>query len=297
VNPRFCQPGYARDEAIGRRRESSSPAASAMRYRICGTIAGQPWQGACATARRTATYWEDAIILGARRQRPISHYVAVGEDITDKLAAEERLARGQRYSSSHDGILITDPAGFVVDVNTAFERITGYSRSELVGNKASMLNSGQHDSFFFSHMWETIAREGIWRGEITNRRKDGSLLVEVLTISAVRDDEGQVSHYVGAFTDITELKSQERLAFRPPRRFTGLPNRSLLTDRLSQALGGAAPTRCWPWPTPGFTPINESFGHQAGDRCRWKWRAGLPRPCAASIPWRASVATSSSCCC
>lgn len=279
VNPRFCQlSGYGRGEAVGQnpRFLKSGRVGDAVYRELWQTItAGQPWQGRlCNRKKNGDLYWEDTVISPVRDDSGrISHYVAVKEDITDKRAAEERLKLAASvYSSSHDGILITDPAGFVVDVNTAFERITGYSRSELVGNKASMLNSGQHDSFFFSHMWETIAREGIWRGEITNRRKDGSLLVEVLTISAVRDDDGQVSHYVGAFTDITELKkSQERLAFLAHfDALTGLPNRSLLTDRLSQAAERARRAETLLAVAyvdlDGFTPINESHGHQAGDR-------------------------------
>ncbi|MEW6163857.1 MAG: EAL domain-containing protein [Pseudomonadota bacterium] len=176
------------------------------------------------------------------------------------------------YDHSHEGIIITDPAGIVIDVNAAFERITGYRYDEVVGRRAGEpIRSGQHGPEFYREMWHALGTTGLWRGEIINRRRNGELLVEMLTISAVRDSNGAVSHYVGVFTDITELrKSQDRLAFlNHYDPLTRLPNRTLLIDRMQSALervrGSGRLAAVAYLDLDGFGAINEAVGHEQGD--------------------------------
>ena len=177
------------------------------------------------------------------------------------------------YDHSHEGIIITDPSGVVLDVNTAFERITGFRYDEVVGRRAGeQTRSGQHGPEFYREMWHALATSGLWRGEIVNRRRNGELLVEMLTISAVRNSSGSVSYYVGVFTDITELrKNQERLAFlNHYDPLTRLPNRTLLADRMLTAIGhaqsfGRRAVVAY-LDLDGFGLVNDRVGHETGDR-------------------------------
>jgi diguanylate cyclase (GGDEF)-like protein/PAS domain S-box-containing protein len=176
------------------------------------------------------------------------------------------------YDHSHEGIIITDPAGIVIDVNTAFERITGYRYDEVVGRRAGdPIRSGQHGPEFYREMWQALGTTGLWRGEIINRRRNGELLVEMLTISAVRSSGGSISHYVGVFTDITELrKNQERLAFlNHYDPLTRLPNRTLLIDRMQTAIARTQSSGRQMMVAyldlDGFGPLNDRVGHETGD--------------------------------
>ncbi len=198
--------------------------------------------------------------------------IAVARDVGERLAAEERLRLAASvFANAHEGIMITDVSGHIVEVNPTFSELTGYSRDEAIGQNAGMLNSGHHDATFYRNMWEAIRDHGHWRGEVWNRKKSGEIFVELLTISAVRDAERTITHFVGIFSDITLLKEHqqrlERLAHFDA--LTQLPNRMLLADRLQLAMANAARSRgllavCY-LDLDGFKPINDRFGHAAGD--------------------------------
>lgn len=195
-------------------------------------------------------------------------------DITERKLAEERLhLAASVFSHSHEGIVITDPDGCIVEVNEAFTAITGYERSEAIGRNPSFLQSGRQDQAFYQAMWRALLREGFWSGEVWNRRKSGEFYAENLTISAIRNAEGRTMRYLGMFFDITHLKEYQQHLERVAHfdALTGLPNRTLLTDRLRQALAQADRRASKVMVTyidiDNFKSINDQYGHTHGDEC------------------------------
>ena len=193
-------------------------------------------------------------------------------DITERKMREAELRMAATvFSSTHEGVVVTDAAGEIMLVNPAFTTITGYPADELRGCNMRMIRSGQHDPDFYRAMWRAIGENDYWQGEIWNRRKNGEVYPEWLTISAVRDPQGKVTSYVGAFTDISRLKQSESklefLAHHDP--LTALPNRLMFNLRVQQAIAAAERQG-----TNGavlfldldrFKTINDSLGHPAGD--------------------------------
>jgi diguanylate cyclase (GGDEF)-like protein/PAS domain S-box-containing protein len=199
--------------------------------------------------------------------------VVVSRDITLYRKAEQglRLAASV-FQASREGIAISDAKANLLDVNEAFCRITGYDRDEVIGQNPRILKSGLHDESFYRSMWQTVIERGFWSGEIWNRRKDGRLYPELLTITAVRNPAGDTTQYVGIFTDITVLKQHEKQLERIAHydALTGIPNRVLLADRMHQAIAqtdrDGNSMAVGYLDLDGFKPINDRFGHEAGDR-------------------------------
>jgi len=176
------------------------------------------------------------------------------------------------FSHTSEGILITDAAANILDVNNAFSLITGYSREEVLGKNPSVLSSGRQDAVYYAKMWQDLHLHGHWRGEIWNRRKDGEVFAELLTISAVADSQGQVQQYVALFSNITAAKLlQDRLEnLAHFDALTQLPNRILLADRLQQAMyqgqrRGSQVAVVF-IDLDGFKAINDIHGHDVGDQ-------------------------------
>lgn len=175
------------------------------------------------------------------------------------------------FDNTRDSIMVTDPQGRIVDVNRAFVRSTGYQPAEVLGQLPSMLKSDQHPREFFEALWLSLRTVGYWRGEIWNRRKSGEVFVELLSISAVRNQAKVLTHYVAIYTDITALKeSQQRLEYLAYHdALTRLPNRVLLVDRIRQALAAAkrhnSMTAVCFADLDHFKPINDTHGHEVGD--------------------------------
>ncbi len=200
-------------------------------------------------------------------------YRGVGHDITQRKLAEEQLRQAATvFEHTNEGIIITATDGRILDVNAAFSTITGYQRHEVIGQNPRLLSSGGQGADFYLKMWDTISREGCWRGEVWNRRKDGSIFAEMLTITAVPDPQGQVSHYVGMFHDITTVKEQQaRLEhFAHYDALTQLPNRVLLADRLQQGIYQAerrgTEVAVVYLDLDGFKAVNDLHGHSSGDK-------------------------------
>ena len=196
---------------------------------------------------------------------------ASSRDISDRKHAESEQRLAAASFESSDGMVISDANRTILRVNQAFTTITGYSVAESVGKSTNLLKSGCHDDAFYAAMWNAINREGSWKGEIWNRRKNGEIYPESLTITAVKDASGQTSHYVGTFRDITQRKAVEEqvkeLAFFDP--LTHLPNRRLLRDRLHQALAASSRHEregaLFFIDLDNFKTINDTQGHDQGD--------------------------------
>jgi diguanylate cyclase (GGDEF)-like protein/PAS domain S-box-containing protein len=193
-------------------------------------------------------------------------------DITMKKQTEEELRLAATSFESLQGIMITDKNSRILRVNKAFTEITGYSEQQVIGRNTEMLESGRHDPAFYQEQWEQLAANGRFEGEIWNRRKNGEIYPEWQTITAVKNDDGEVSHYVHVFSDITEKKDVENkifeMAFYDP--LTKLPNRRLLLDRFEQELASAKRHNKFGavifMDLDHFKLLNDSQGHLAGDQ-------------------------------
>lgn len=192
-------------------------------------------------------------------------------DITKLKQADEALRIAAIAFETQEGLIVTDADGIIIRVNQAFTLLTGYSAEEAVGLKPSMLQSDRQDRDFFERMWAILKQDKFWQGEIWNKRKNGKVYAEWLTISAVTSADGNVTHYVGTYSEITQNPEASaeihRLAYYDP--LTQLPNRRMLLDRLEQAI--AASSRSGHYGAllfldlDNFKTLNDTRGHDVGD--------------------------------
>ncbi len=253
------------------------------------------------------TIHEDESLLHARQllqRRGIRHLVVTGDEnqecsllsmrnilyflqleytaqLRDALEQRDNALKQSQYSlhlaekvieSSLDGIVITDADSLIIKVNPAFTQLTGFTAEEALGQPMSLMSSGRHEKEFYSDMWRSLQAKGYWRGEIWNKRKNGEVFPELLSITAICDEQGNPQNYTALFNDITHLKRNEErirnLAYFD--ELTGLPNRRLFNDRLNMAISNGRRhnhrVALMFIDIDLFKRINDTLGHSGGDQ-------------------------------
>lgn len=200
-------------------------------------------------------------------------FTLLTNDVTERLKSEEKLLLASHvYDSAIEGIMVTGADGTIQSVNPAFTTITGYEADEVIGKNPRILQSSRQMPEFYQEMWDSILETGQWQGEIWNRRKNGETFPERMTISSVKDNEGNITQFIAVFYDITDIKAKEdkiqHQAYHDP--LTELPNRMLFQDRLNQAIVRARRNGLriviMFIDIDNFKHLNDTLGHYAGDR-------------------------------
>lgn len=213
-----------------------------------------------------------ASVIGVRRDGELHFLHWILRDVTHMRETEFETRLSQMvFKSSTEGIIITDVEGCILAVNPAFTRITGYSAAEATGKNPRILNSGMQPPAFYAEFWRALREEGVWQGEVFNRKKNGEVYPEWLNVTTVRGSDGQILSYIAVLSDLSRLLAAEKqLAYLAHYdSLTKLPNRHLFGDRLDRAIAHARRAKqkfsLIFVDLDRFKPINDGFGHIVGD--------------------------------
>ncbi len=221
--------------------------------------------------RKDGALFHMALGVGETRLNDRRVFIGSVRDISARKAEETELRIAAAAFESLEAMIVTDARGTILRVNQAFIDNTGYTPEECIGRNPRLLKSNRHDATFYQEMWQALLAAGRWEGEIWDRRKNGEVYPKWLSISAVKDADGAVTHYVGTHQDITERKQAEQriaeLAYYD--QLTGLPNRTLLLDRLKQVITASARNDSYGAllfiDLDNFKTLNDTLGHDQGD--------------------------------
>lgn len=234
---------------------------------------GEDWLGELRSVNKQGhEYWDMTNVFPLTDAADNAKHVVISQDITRLKEHEKQLRLASTvFHTATEAVMVCDIDNKILATNKAFTKITGYTEAEVLGRDPSILQSGHHDRTFYQHMFEQLESTGSWQGEISNRRKNGEIYYEWLSITALTSPTGQLEAYVSLFNDITKRKRVEDKIYHQANfdGLTGLANRNLFSDRLkhslSQAQRQSSQLALMFIDLDGFKQINDNFGHSQGD--------------------------------
>lgn len=199
-----------------------------------------------------------------------SYFGAFIKTVSSRNLTDQMLRiRSKLLEYSSQGIMVTDEEGIIQEVNPFFTAVTGYSAKEVIGQNPRILQSGHHSTEFYAKLWAAVLKDGFWKGNLCNRRKSGEIFEEQVTILTVKNSEGEISNFIAIFDVVGEQDVGHLVHLANFDSLTGLPNRTLLSDRINQAILESERNKTnfalLFIDLNKFKPINDVFGHQAGD--------------------------------